>query len=196
MTDRKTIDVYDARAADYAARFGAPRPDPRLDAFIAALPAGGHVLDLGCGPGKAAAVMVAAGLQVTALDASAEMARLAREQHGIEVTVAGFDAIEGEALFDGVWASFSLLHAEREDMPRHLAALHRALKPGGRLMLGLKRGAGTHRDGIGRRYTFYETEDLAPLLATAGFTVTETELGEEAGLDGTVSPWIITHAHA
>ncbi|MEL6425126.1 MAG: class I SAM-dependent methyltransferase, partial [Pseudomonadota bacterium] len=90
----------------------------------------------------------------------------------------------------------SLLHAEREDMPRHLAALHRALKPGGRLMLGLKRGAGTHRDGIGRRYTFYEAEDLAPLLATSGFTVTETERGEEAGLDGTVSPWIITHAYA
>jgi ubiquinone/menaquinone biosynthesis C-methylase UbiE len=194
--DRRTIDLYTEKAADYAARFQSGEPRPRLEAFIDALPEGGHALDLGCGTGSAAARMRDRGLTVTAIDASPGMADLARDRFGLEVTVATFDELSGDALYDGVWASFSLLHAPREDMPGHLAAIHRALKPNGRFVIGLKTGTGTHRDALGRRYTYYTEDELMGLLQAAGFTPERTETGSGKGLDGTVAPWIVMTAHA
>lgn len=139
MTDPETIRIYDSRAADYAALTdGHTAGSPVLRDFIAACPPGGRVLDLGCGPGTAAGLMAAAGLQVDALDASAEMVALARAHPGVSARQATFDEVTGTALYDGIWASFSLLHAPRSDMPRHLAALKEALTPGGLFHIGLK----------------------------------------------------------
>ena len=194
--DAQTLGIYDDKAADYAARFAPDQPDTRLAGFIASLPLGGSVLDLGCGPGRAAAQMRDAGLQVTAIDASPGMVALARETYGLDVTLGTFDDITGTAIYEGVWASFSLLHAPRGDMPRHLAALHQALKPGGRLMIGLKSGTGSRRDALGRFYTYYQPDEVLGLLQAAGFTPTSTETGAEPGLDGTVAPWIIVMADA
>jgi len=194
--DRQTVDLYTEKAADYAARFHSDEPSPRLEAFIDALPEGGHALDLGCGTGSAAARMRDRGLTVTAIDASPGMAALARERFGLDVTVGTFDDVTGSDIYDGIWASFSLLHADRADMPRHLAAIHRALKPGGRFVIGLKSGEGTRRDALGRRYTYYTEDELKDLLAAAGFTPEKTETGSGKGLDGTVAPWIVVTAHA
>ena len=87
MIDTETLQVYAERAAEYADRFSADRPDQHRQTFIDAIPPGGRVLDLGCGPGGAAAQMVAAGLQVDAWDASPEMAEIGAEQHGLTVEV-------------------------------------------------------------------------------------------------------------
>jgi len=196
VIDPRTIDVYDTQAADYAAKTDRHNvEDPRLRAFIAACPTGGHVLDLGCGPGMSAAEMARAGLRVTALDASAEMVAMAGRHAGVTARQATFDEITGEAVFDGVWANFSLLHAPRGDFPRHLAAVKRALKPGGALMIGMKLGEGEGRDRLGRYYTYYGEEELLRNLRDAGFTVTDRHRGRGEGLDGSVSDWISVAAH-
>lgn len=195
-TDSRTIGVYDARARDYAARFASAQPDRHLRAFIEALPKGARVLDLGCGPGHASAHMRAAGLRPDPVDASAAMVRLAIERHRLPARLASFDDIDDVAAYDGVWANFSLLHAPRRDLPRHLAALHRALKPGGLLHLGMKTGSGERRDGLGRFYSYYAVAELAALLGAAGFAVVAQEEGRERGLAGTEDPFVILHAHA
>ena len=41
----------------------------------------------------------------------------------------------GDAPYDGVWAAASLLHVRREDLPRVLANLAAATRPGGLLQL-------------------------------------------------------------
>ena len=64
-SDPETLAVYDAKAADYAALTESEARDKQLTAFIADMPPGGTVLDLGCGPGQSAAVMAAHGLRVT-----------------------------------------------------------------------------------------------------------------------------------
>ncbi|MHC0051881.1 class I SAM-dependent DNA methyltransferase [Actibacterium sp. D379-3] len=194
--DKTTIAVYDARADEYADRNMPAAVAARLADFIAALPPGGAALDLGCGPGWAAAAMRDAGLRVTAMDASAEMARVARERHGLAVTVAPFSALDAVAAFDGIWAHFSLLHAPRADFPGHLAALHRALKPGGQLLLGMKLGQGTARDRLNRFYTYYSLEELHRLVAQAGFTITGDTREVVPGFEGTPSPSITLRAHA
>ena len=66
------------------------------------------------------------------------------------------DEIDGEDLYDGIWANFSLLHAPRAAFPLHLMALKRAIKPGGLLHLGMKLGEGEGRDGLGRDHFVYD----------------------------------------
>ncbi|MEX0366561.1 MAG: trans-aconitate 2-methyltransferase [Ruegeria sp.] len=197
MSDDATIRVYDERAAEYATLTDDQNADdPHLSAFLAAVPAGGRVLDLGCGPGTSAAVMAQAGLVVEATDASAEMVALADRHPGVTARQAVFDDIAGERLYDGIWANFSLLHAPRADFPRHLAALHAALKLGGAFFIGMKLGTGEGPDRLGRYYTYYSEDELHTHLTEAGFTITGQRRGRGPGLDGSVSDWIAVAAHA
>ena len=192
--DRETISVYDRQADEYASRF-AGKDHPQLDAFIAALPKGTAVLDLGCGPGHAAERMQEAGLIVDALDASPEMVARACAR-GVPARQALFSAPLDPGAYGGVWASFSLLHAPRAEMPGHLASIHAALTPGGLIVLGLKTGEGERRDALGRHYTYYSESELDGLLKQAGFRITSHERGEGKGLAGTVDPWIVVTARA
>lgn len=165
-----------------------------MRAFLDGLPDVADVLDLGCGPGNAAAYMAARGHRVEAWDASPEMVALARERHGLPARVAQFRDLSGTSRYDGVYANFSLLHAPKTDMPGYLARIAAALRPNGRLHLGMKTGTGERRDVLGRFYAFYTEDDLNELLGDAGLTTTYRRTGQDAGLDGTVAPWIILQA--
>ncbi len=197
MTDNETLRVYARKVDEYLSvtQDGTAR-DPALKAFIADLPAGAQVLDLGCGPGHIAAVIAAAGHHVTATDAVPEMVAHAGTHPGVTARVASFDDISGTGIYDGIWANFSLLHASRADMPRHLAALHTALKPGGLFHIAVKTGTGSKRDRLGRLYTYYTDPELTGLLTDAGFTVTHRQTGADTGLDGAVADWLALRAHA
>ena len=195
MTDRETLDVYDARAADYADRIDKDEQiDTQLRHFHDLLPAGATLLDLGCGPGRTAGIMVKAGHDVTATDASAEMIALATRRPGVTARQETFDDLAGSELYDGIWANFSLLHATRTDLPRHIAAIAHALKPGGLFHIGMKTGRNTSRDKLGRRYTYVTDTELTGLLTGAGLTPIATWTGEGLGLSGEVSPWIVIQA--
>lgn len=190
MSDDKTLRVYDAKAADYAAILGAdPVSNAALAQFIAALPMGGRVLDLGCGPGTWARVMVEAGLAVEAWDASDGMVAMASEVPGLTVRKALFQDLDAEAAYDGIWANFSLLHAPHAQMPAHLARIARALKPGGVAHFGLKEGDGEARDKIGRFYSYHRPDAFCAQLREAGLRPGAVRQGADKGLDGTVAPW-------
>lgn len=192
--DRQTLDVYDAQAAEYEARV-AVKDTPGLADFIAALPENAHVLDLGCGPGLTAKQMMDHGLTVDATDGSDAMVKRARD-HGVPARQALFHQIDGQALYDGVFANFSLLHLPRVRMPEMLGRLHKALKPQGILHIGVKLGTGDARDELGRYYTYYQQDELEELLTSAGFTLITRILGSGTGLDGRSSDWIVLHARS
>ncbi len=195
MTDRQTLNVYDARAGDYVTCFGKDdQPDAQLQHFLDLLPDGAHLLDLGCGPGRSAALMAAAGHYVTATDASAEMVTLARRNPGVTVRQESFDDLSGSDIYDGIWANFSLLHASRGDLPRYLATIARALKPAGVCHVGMKTGRGTRRDKLGRRYTYVSDTELTGMLTAVGLLPLARWTGSDAGLSGDVEPWIVIQA--
>lgn len=165
-------------------------PTADLAGFIAAVRPGGRVLDLGCGPGQSAEHMVNAGLDTLAMDASPEMIALASARLGPGARIGTFDDIAGTGPFDGVWASFSLLHAAPGDLPRHLTDIARELRPGGVFFIAMKVGEGHERDAIGRLYTYVTPEALAEMLEEAGFEVVTTRQGREKGLAGTLDPYV------
>jgi len=193
--DARTVALYDARVDDYTRLVTGDAPSPALEAFVDALPAGATVLDLGCGPGQAAARMAARGLQVDAVDASAEMVLAVQQTYGIKARQARFDQIGGQNIYAGIWANFSLLHAPKSEFPAHLAALHRAVVPGGLFHIGMKTGQGEARDALGRFYAYYTESELVAHLEDAGFTVTSRTFGNDRGLEGTIAPWITLTAH-
>ncbi|MEQ9694558.1 class I SAM-dependent methyltransferase [Shimia sp. SDUM112013] len=196
MTDRETIEVYNAHAADYAAMTQSEARDKQLVAFIARVPPKGAVLDLGCGPGHSAEEMARHGLTAHAMDPSPEMVRRATSRPGVIARQGSFDDLTEENLYDGIWANFSLLHAPRADMPRHLAAIFRALRDNGTFHIGLKCGTGCARDRLGRFYTYYQEDELLGLLQGAGFTILKINRGRGKGLEGSVSDWITVASHA
>lgn len=200
MSDEETLAVYAKAAGDYAKRF--TQVDDAdvdqfsdLEAFFTLLPDNGLVLDLGCGPGQWAAKIRDAGYNVDAMDASSEMAALAKEHFDLDVTVASFEQLEAKGLYDGIWANFSLLHAPKSEMPEHLNRIYRALKPGGAFHIGTKLGNGEQRDHLGRFYSYYEAVELTGLLQDAGFTVVRKRTGSAVGLAGSDDSFVILTAH-
>lgn len=188
MTDARTIAVYDAKAAEYAKLTLADR-NPDLRRFMALLPPQGHVLDLGCGPAAASAQMRDAGFRPDPMDASTAMVALANETYDIDARLGTFDDISGS--YDGVWANFSLLHADAADLPRYISMIAATLPKGGAFHIGMKTGEGTARDALDRRYTYVTEDGLRGMLKTAGFTIVHHRTGVDKALAGTVDPYVI-----
>lgn len=191
MSDAETIAVYDKRAQDYADRFSPLKEDRHLTAFIEKLPAASPVLDLGCGPGNAAARLADAGFTVDAWDAAPGMVAMTARHNGVTARLAQFDDLDATRHYGGIWANFSLLHAPRAAFPCHIAAISKALRPGGVFHIGMKTGTDADRDGLGRAYTYYSIAELEDALLQTGFTVISQHTGQDAGFAGTVDPWVI-----
>lgn len=194
MTDETTINVYDAKAGEYADNFALKEPSGSLKAFMRHVPPGGRVLDWGCGPGMFSYHLKAAGFAPDPVDASTEMVAVAREKYGINARLGSFDDPLETGRYHGAWANFSLLHAARKDFPKHLKKVHKALVAEGIFHIGMKRGTGEKRDKFGRQYTYFQTGELTKLLEQTGFEVLSTHEGEEAGLAGMPEPFVLVLA--
>ena len=81
-----------------------------------------------------------------------------------------FDEVFWDSSFDGVWACASLLHVPRRDLPRAMAGLVRALRPGGVLFASFKYGT-EEREQHGRFFTDLTEATLADLMHGAGLSV-------------------------
>lgn len=189
--DRTTLDFYAREAAAYGARSDGIGVSKALAAFLALIPAGGRVLDLGCGTGRDTQAIREAGFEVTAVDGSAAMAAEAEKRIGRKVSVMPFEDLAFEACFDGIWASASLLHVPRAGLPDVLRRVHAALKPGGWLEAGFKTGGTEGRDSLGRYYNYMNPEELEPMLRVAGPWASLTlKTGRGKGYDGTETGWV------
>jgi len=76
--------------------------EPLYERFLPRLPAGGHILDAGCGSGRDSRAFIECGYRVTAFDASPELARLACRHIGQEVLVMRLEDMDWHRTFDGI----------------------------------------------------------------------------------------------
>jgi SAM-dependent methyltransferase len=182
--DEKTLQFYRSNAQSYAD--WAKAPSARLRGFLALLPPGGSILELGCGAGNHSAVMLAAGFQVRATDGSAEMAEIASRRLGHPVETMLFNQLNEHEAYDGVWASACLLHVPRDELADILGRIRRALKPKGLFYASFKIGEGGGRDTLGRYYNYPSPEWLQASYAAAGeWRSMSSDTSEIKSFDGT-----------
>ncbi|SMX39822.1 class I SAM-dependent DNA methyltransferase [Octadecabacter ascidiaceicola] len=194
MTDPKTIAFYDNSASQYDSCLDSGAANTALTDFLALLPSGADVLDLGCGPARASVQMRTLGFRPDPVDASQGMIDLANENHDIGARLLSFAELDMVGAYDGVWANFSLLHAPRPDLPRHFTSIATALRDGGVFHVAMKTGTGETRDRIERFYSFVTVEELQSLLRDAGFEVIAIQEGKEVGMAGTNDPFVTMRA--
>ncbi len=146
--DARVRAAYDAVASTYAAQLGDELDHKPFEAWlldrVAELAGPDPVVEVGCGPGQAAARLAAAGAEVTGLDLSPAMVAEARARVP-EVTfeVGDFSSLMRPARAGGwgaVVAWYALVHLAGSELGPVLAGLARPIRPGGWLALALHLG--------------------------------------------------------
>jgi SAM-dependent methyltransferase len=139
-----TRSAYDGVAELYAKLFAdglAARPLDRamVAAFAELVQAAGGapVADAGCGHGYLTAHLATLGLDAYGLDVSPAMIEIARRRYPdrrfIEGSMTDLDVADGT--LGGVVAWYSIIHSSPERVPAALEEFHRAIIPGGCLLL-------------------------------------------------------------
>lgn len=146
------MDFYNQEAKSFFERTVDIDMSPIYGRFTPLLSKEAHILDAGCGSGRDAKAFRSMGYKVAAVDASAELARLAEAYSGVPVRVCRFQELADQEIFDAVWACASLLHVREAELPQVFANIWQALKPGGVFYFCFKYGSG-ERVKDGRHFT-------------------------------------------
>ena len=109
---------------------------PWLDPFLALLPTGGTILDIGCGSGEPIArYCIERGFGVTGIDASPTLIDLCRSRFpGAEWRVADMRSLDIGTQFDGLIAWDSFFHLTQDDQRSMFAVFRRHARPGAALV--------------------------------------------------------------
>lgn len=148
----------------------------------------GRMLDFGCGAGEFLLAMRAKGWACFGVEPN-DAARAAARARGLDVrpTLEGSDGFHGES-FDYVRANHSLEHVRT---PREtLRAMHRMLKPGGTLFVGVPTSTGQNARIFGAHWWHLcpplhpfvpSTRGLTDLLRQTGFAIAQTRTNSDYG---------------
>ncbi|MGK9156305.1 class I SAM-dependent methyltransferase [Acinetobacter radioresistens] len=159
----KTIDYYNKHAEEFTASTFEVDMESLYQPFLAELPEGARILDVGCGPGRDTLAFKKKGYQVDAIDYSEELVKKATQLTGIPVRLQSFYEIYADQAYDGIWACASLLHCERTRLKEVIGKLLSALKPNGMLYMSFKYGNGD-RQKDGRQFTDLDEVQAKALL--------------------------------
>jgi SAM-dependent methyltransferase len=146
--DYKHIEeTYDEGCQDYGDHFKNPHEfiEPDRQQFLARRPTGSSILDCGCGAGMDTERFSYLGYNVTAIDLSDRFVSLVRQRvPGVRIEKMDMRQLSfPKASFDGVWASFSLLHIRANELEKTLSNFQSVLREGGLFFAALHRGPET-----------------------------------------------------
>jgi SAM-dependent methyltransferase len=179
--NRVTLSSYEEAAERYiAATSSRPRPQELafFDRLAARVGAGGHVLELGSGPGRDATVLESLGLTVDRTDAAQSFVGL--------LTADGFEARQLNAIddelggpYDAVFANAVFLHFSREELAAVLKKIRDALLAGGILGFSVKEGDGeawsNGKLDVPRHFTYWREQPLRQLLESGEWRIESLE---------------------
>ncbi len=174
-------DFYREHYQAYSERTFHVNPAAFLTPLLKALPPGASLLDVGCGSGRDLLWFKNKGFQVTGLERSPGLARLARRNAGCQVIEADFETFDFSALaFDAILASGAFVHIPHERLEGVIGSIRRALVPNGLFYLSLKKGKGAETDGTGRTFYLWQASDLRQIFDRLGLAVLNSAKSESA----------------
>jgi len=173
--ENKTIQYYNENAKEFCEGTLHADMSRCQEIFLKHVKPNGHILDAGCGSGRDSKIFRDLGYKVTAFDASEEICKYASEYLGQEVECRKFEDVTETDCYDGIWASASLLHVAKKDLPEVLGKLRNALKKNGILYASFKYGEGERMRGE-RSFSDFTEEQAKALFEDNGFTVLEFAL--------------------
>src|SRR5690606_25962618 len=159
----KTIDYYNKNAEEFTASTFEVDMESLYRPFLAELPGGTRILDVGCGSGRDTLAFKNKGYHVDAIDYSEELVKKATRLTSIPIKLQSFYEIDADEAYGGIWACASLLHCERNRLPEVLEKMLRALRPKGVLYMSFKYGNGD-REKDGRQFTDLDEVQAKALL--------------------------------
>ena len=159
----KTIDYYNKHAEEFTTSTFEVDMKSLYQPFLAELPEGARILDVGCGSGRDTLAFKNKGYQVDAIDYSEELVKKASRLTGIPIKLKSFYEVDDYEAYDGIWACASLLHCERNHLKEVIGKLVSALKPNGVLYMSFKYGNGD-REKDGRKFTDLDEVQAQALL--------------------------------
>ena len=178
--------AYDTVAETYSAvipdtSFEATLDMAMVDHFIAHLRATADrkVIDVGCGTGRMTSYLGHAGLNVSGVDVSPEMVRVAQQLHpGLLFEVGEqADLPKADAAADGVLAWYSIIHSPPTALPAIAREFWRVLRPGGAALIAFHSGSG-HRTidrayghNVELRAELHTPDDVALRCTDQGFVM-------------------------
>ncbi len=133
----RIVGLYRRHARTWAGDRGTePAEGPWLDRFLALLPAGAAILDIGCGSAEPIARrLIESGHPVTGVDSSPEMIAICEERFpGGDWRVADMRTLRLGRAFAGLLAWDSFFHLRPEDQRRMFPVFREHAAPGAGLM--------------------------------------------------------------
>lgn len=135
---QKAAKRYNLHAKKYEKIYFKDHSDKKyLIQFAKRLKKGVRVLEVGCGPGRDLQVLSKMGFDLTGIDISKEMLKIARK-HNLEVELREMDIsnmIFKDASFDGVYTLYALIHLPKNEIRKALKKIYQMLKPRGIFLL-------------------------------------------------------------
>lgn len=137
---KQTTEVYDEISTSYATKFN--EPSDNIDDFLKLIGKGGKILDAGCGPGVDVAYIASKGFDVIGIDLSEKMLEIAKRKNPrIYFQKADIRKLNFKPnTFDGIIASFSLIHIPKKDVNKTVDNFYKLLKPRGVIYIGIQEG--------------------------------------------------------
>jgi SAM-dependent methyltransferase len=140
-----------------------------LEPVAGQVPPPARVFDLGCGSGRDLAWLKAQGYKAYGIEASSELAQLARRHSGCPILVADFTTYPLDRLqADLIIAVGSLVHLPYQAFSACLENIISGLRreqDAGFLYLSLKSGEGSESSDDGRVFYLWQDDDLRQVLA-------------------------------
>jgi ubiquinone/menaquinone biosynthesis C-methylase UbiE len=177
-----TIETYRALGRKYLETL-ANGIIPELDEFVSILAPKSKVLDVGCAGGRDASIFCEKGFDVVGIDVVDIFINEAIKS----VPGAAFKIMDARELnftdgyFDAVWARSFLLHFDNKTASKILKSFYRILKPGGKLLLTVKKGSGSRFeiDSISgshkRFFKFFSKPEIETIVKKSGFWIIKSQ---------------------
>lgn len=134
------------------------------DKFLQYVSENSNILDAGCGSGRDSKYFLDNGYKVSAIDASSEMVKSAKELTGLDIKQMYFQDLNEVNTYDAIWSCASLLHVPKDTIETVFERFITALKNDGIWYMSFKYG-NEERIKDNRLFNDYTEESIKELIA-------------------------------